>query len=85
MSITQAVAHAVILRGEATVDDILPDLDCTRDQALRALRNAKDLGLIGHDGWTGPSHGGSKPSTYRAIRNTPVRRVSTVFELGARL
>lgn len=84
MSLTREVAELIQARGFGTVDDILPDLNCTRDQALRALKAALDRGLIDSDGWTGPSYGGSKPSTYRAKRTT-VRPVSSVFELGAML
>jgi len=84
MSLTTRAAALVIEAGAATADDILPKMaPATRPQVLRALKAALDRGLIDSDGWAGPSHGGSKPATYRAIRKAPVRRVSFVFELAA--
>lgn len=81
MSLTQSVAGLIVKRGSGTVDDILPDLCCTRSQALRALKAAKATGLIDSDGWTGPRHGGSLPATYRAIKKK-TRPAASVWEFA---
>lgn len=83
MSIAAEAAALVKQRGAANVDDLMPDMPgYTRSQVLRALKTALDAGLIDSDGWTGPSHGGSKPATYRAIKKTSNPRVASVWELA---
>ena len=92
MSLAAAAADLIREIGSGTVNDILPEMEgCTRAQVVKALQNAAREGLIECDGrgakkkGAGVGRGTQIPATYRAIRNAPVRRVSTVFELGARL
>lgn len=84
MSITREAAAIIDDLGAGTVDNVLPRMPgYTRTQVFRALKTAAYMGLIDTDGWTGPKHGGSTPTTYRRKKAHPRPRVSTVFDLAA--
>ena len=68
---TQTVIALVKERGQASADDLCPLMpDCTREQVLKALENAKDQGWLdcaGHVARKGKGVGrGSRASTYTA-------------------
>ena len=65
-SLTATVVEMVKRRGQATVDDLQPELPSfTRDQLIAALRNATFRGALICDGYVaGPR--GRLPATYRA-------------------
>lgn len=86
MSAIQEVAELIDERGSGTVDDILPELEMTRKQAIKALQNARLYKLIACDGRApraGQTHLGSKPATYRTLKVEKYRpRISSVWDLA---
>lgn len=92
MSTTRQAAALVNTLGCVTVDDLMPHMPGhTREQVRRALKAAKDAGLI--DGERPESKPrphrrtgqpkGAKPTVYRPVVERVYRRVSSVFELAA--
>ncbi len=84
MSRIELAISLVKQRGAATVDEILPHMDCTREQAQDALRNATSTKRLICDGQVhvkGQSCG-SLPATYRAIPIEVKPRRYSVFNLA---
>lgn len=91
-STTQKAAALVIELQSATVDDLLPRMPGkTRAQVIRALKAAKDAGLIDSERTPRPPKGAHRttgkprayPNTYRPLAfKKPARPPSSVWDFA---
>lgn len=98
MSMVADVSRLIAKKGGATVDELVPEMGCTRDQVMSALKNARNRGFVHTLGWRsrtgkgGPGRApatyypGPKPSNYAQLiqpeRVIQARPPASVWELG---
>lgn len=86
MSMVADVCRLITKKGGATVDELVPEMGCTRLQAKDALKNAAKRNLIHIKGWKSRSgkgdgagrlpptyYPGPKPSDYAQLMQQPER------------
>lgn len=81
MSLRRIVTDMILERGTGTVDDLMPrlaGLGYTRDQAIKALHNAKSLGFLACDG-AKPKRGVRPDEMRPAIYGPPKPQAGKLF------